>query len=351
MSNRKKEFNILVIEDNRGDFALVEEFLQEQTDVFNLFHAWTFKESAEVLKGCSPKFDIILLDLSLPDKTGLSLIREIVELSLNIPVIVLTGYADVAFGVASLSLGISDYILKADLTPTSLYKSIIYSSERKKTTLALEESEKKYSELFHLSPLPMFVFETRSLNFLDVNDACLNQYGYSREEFLCLNLSEIQPAEDTSEFEKRLTDNLQNPEKDSLGIYKHLKKNGEIIHVDIQSNFIEYKGINAKLTIATDVTERINYINEIEQQNEKLREISWIQSHVVRAPLARLMGLVSLLKDGRNDGEEKQKMLEYILISSRELDDVIGEITDITKIAGDDKYCKNGLLLQYATKD
>lgn len=351
MSNSNREFSILVIEDNHGDFTLVEEFLQEQTDVFNLFHAWTFKESTEVLKGCFPKFDIILLDLSLPDKAGLPLILEIVDLSLNIPVIVLTGYADAPFAVKSLSLGISDYILKDDLTPTSLYKSIIYSSERKKTMLALEGSEKKHSELFHLSPLPMFVFETRSLNFLDVNNACLNHYGYSREEFLCLNLRIIQAAEDIPEFEKRLTDDLRNPEKTSLGIFKHQKKNGEIIHVDIQSSFIGYKGINAKITIATDVTERINYINEIEQQNEKLREISWIQSHVIRAPLARLMGLVSLMKDGRNDCEENQKMLEYILISARELDDVIGEITDITKIAGDDKYCKNGLLLQYANKN
>ncbi|HEY4197773.1 MAG TPA: response regulator, partial [Mucilaginibacter sp.] len=130
MSNEKKEFNILVVEDNPGDFALVKEFLQEQTDVFNLFHAWTFKESAEFLKSGFQKFDIILLDLSLPDKTGLLLIEEIVALSLNTPVIVLTGYTDVAFGIKSLSSGVSDYILKDELTPMSLYKSIIYSSER-----------------------------------------------------------------------------------------------------------------------------------------------------------------------------------------------------------------------------
>src|SRR6202000_1221748 len=96
-------------------------------------------------------FDVILLDLPLPDKTGLPLINEVVTLSPGIPVIVLTGYTDIAFSVKSLALGIADYLLKDELTTMMLYKSIIYSTERKKVMLALEESEKKYGDLFHLS--------------------------------------------------------------------------------------------------------------------------------------------------------------------------------------------------------
>jgi len=351
MSNVKKEFNILVVEDNPGDFVLVEEFLQDQADAFNLFHTWTFKETAAILKGGLKKFDVILLDLSLPDKMGLQLIEEIVAISSNTPIIVLTGYTDVAFGIKSLSSGVSDYILKDELTPMSLYKSIIYSSERKNIALALLESEKKYSELFHLSPLPMFVFETQTLNFLDVNEACLNHYGYSRKEFLSLNLRDIRPGEDLADFEKRLADNIQHPTKNNLGIFKHLKKSGELIYVDIQSNFVEYKGINAKITIATDVTERMNYVKEIENQNKKLKEISWIQSHMVRAPLARLIGLVNLIKEVDHDDKENQKMLEYILVSAKELDDVIREITDLTQIADYGKNCKNELLLSIGEQE
>jgi signal transduction histidine kinase len=166
-----------------------------------------------------------------------------------------------------------------------------------------------------------------------------------------MDLKQIRPPEEIPALEKGLLSDSFYSTNESLGIYKHLKKNGEIIQVDIQANFIQYKGKNAKVTIATDVTEKLNYIKEIEQQNEKLREISWIQSHIVRAPLARLMGLVGLIKDVGSDCEDNQKMLEYILISARELDDVIKEITDITRIDEDDKYCKNGLLLQYANKN
>ncbi|MDB5133823.1 MAG: domain S-box protein [Mucilaginibacter sp.] len=335
MTTDKKEFNILIIEDNPGDFVLVEDFLVEQIEVVTLMQAIDFKEAQEILSAGIFKFDVILLDLSLPDKSGLPLIREIVELSLNTPVIVLTGYADSAFGVKSLSLGIADYILKEELTASSLYKSIVYSSERKKAISAIEESEKKYSELFHLSPLPMFVFELETLIFLDVNEAFIRHYGYTREMLLMMNLKEIRSQEEIPAFEMALLKFNKDPINNSLGIFKHLKKNGEVISVEIQSNFINYKGINARVSIATDITERLNYIKEIEEQNRKLSEISWIQSHIVRAPLARIMGLVNIIKDLK-DEDEKRRMFEYLLLSADELDKVIREITDKTIVAEDE---------------
>jgi len=139
----KGNYTIFVIEDNPGDFALVEEFLLEQIEAPTITHTVNYKGANEILTRRVTPFDIILLDLSLPDKTGMPLIQEIVEISNTSPVIVLTGYADFAFGVKSLSLGISDYILKDELTPLMLFKSIVYSIERKKIISALETSEKR----------------------------------------------------------------------------------------------------------------------------------------------------------------------------------------------------------------
>ncbi len=79
-----------------------------------------------------------------------------------------------------------------------------------------------------------------------------------------------------------------------------------------------------------DITERLNYIKAIEEQNENLREISWLQSHVVRAPLARIMGLINLIKDPNQEAAEKRKTLEYLLLSANELDEVIKTITEKT---------------------
>jgi PAS domain S-box-containing protein len=330
MTDVKKEFNFLVIEDNPGDFVLIEEFLSEQIKVFTLSHAKNFQGAKNILTKGDNIFDIILLDLSLPDKTGLPLIQEIVKLGFNTPIIILTGYPNASFGIKSLSLGISDYLLKDDLTSASLFKSIIYSLERKNVALALEESEKQYSELFHLSPQPMYVFELETLKFLDVNDAFIKHYGYTREEFFLMDLREIRPSDEIPALEIALLNDNEDCKNNSLGIFRHLKKNGEIIQVDIQSNFIHYKGKKAKVTIATDVTERLNYIKAIETQNEKLREISWIQSHIVRAPLARILGLIQVFKDTRDNGKEKEEMLQYLLSSAKELDEVIMNITDLS---------------------
>jgi DNA-binding NarL/FixJ family response regulator len=194
MITEKGNYNILIVEDNPGDFVLVEEFLLEQMEVPILAHAKNFQQAKRILSKDDNLFDIVLLDLSLPDKTGIPLIQEIVELSLSTPVIILTGYNDASFGIKALSLGVSDYILKDELTAASLFKSIIYSSERKNVVLALEESEKQYNELFHLSPQPMYVFELESLKFLDVNDAFIRHYGYTREEFFQMDLREIRPS-------------------------------------------------------------------------------------------------------------------------------------------------------------
>jgi PAS domain S-box-containing protein len=171
---------------------------------------------------------------------------------------------------------------------------------------------------------------------LDVNDAAIKHYGYSREEFLSMTVKDIKLSEDIPEMEVMMGKHKDDMSIHSLGINRQVKKNGEVINVDIQSSFIEYKGKKAKVIIASDVTERLKYVTAIESQNEKLREISWIQSHIVRAPLARIIGLIPLIKDLNEYAAEREKMFEYLTISANELDEIIRDIADKT-IMDDDR--------------
>src|ERR1700733_3558097 len=139
----KSYFSVLVIEDNPGDFELIEEFLLEQIEAPVITHAQNYKQAKAKLSGEKATFNIILLDLSLPDKTGAKLIEDIIDECNNTPVIVLTGYDDFTFGIKSISLGVSDYVLKDELTSLTLYKTIKYSLERRKIISSLEESEKR----------------------------------------------------------------------------------------------------------------------------------------------------------------------------------------------------------------
>lgn len=342
MNKEERSLHLLVIEDNSGDLLLIEDFLFEKITSPYIQEAKSFREAKQFLEEKADVFDAILLDLSLPDKSGQSLLDEILPVAHPIPVIVLTGYSDIEFGIKSLSLGIADYLLKDELTATSLYKSIVYSIERKEISSNLKDSEKRYRDLFHLSPQPMWVYDLETLAFLDVNQAAVNHYGYSKVEFLSMSVFEIQHSE---EEEEELKEKIKKVRKSqhtfSKGTFNHRKKNGEVIQVDVQGNIIEFKGKKAELVLANDITERMNYIRDVEDRNTRLQEIAWIQSHVVRAPLARLMGLIHAINETTEDDEDQQKLNQLIMKSANELDDIIRDIANkadkITLIESDPK--------------
>ncbi|MGV8877753.1 MAG: PAS domain S-box protein [Sphingobacteriaceae bacterium] len=239
-----------------------------------------------------------------------------------------------------------DYVIKGYQTYSSFSIHPIYQDEeitglscfvnditdRKHTILLLKESEKSYSELFQLSPLPKLVFDLETLRILDFNNAAMSQYGFTREEFLQMSIDQFRPPEEIP-----ISDRLLKELKKSTGATAqhdiiHQKKNGEKIRVDFQSNPTLYKGKNARIAIARDITENLNYIHAIEAQNEKLKEISWMQSHIIRAPLARIMGLVPLISDLDEIPAETREMMDYLMQSANELDEVIREITLKTEL-------------------
>jgi len=121
------------------------------------------------------------------------------------------------------------------------------------------------------------------------------------------------------------------------------KKNGDYRHFMANVKPIYNGQMVIGICISSiDITEHkkltldlLSHVNEIEEQNKKLREIAWIQSHVVRAPLARLMGLIDLFNNQENDDEEKRTILSYILISANELDDIVKSVSDKIHIEDD----------------
>lgn len=318
MLKDKKNYKLIVVEDNIGDFILFEEYLNEKIENPTLFHFERFKDLNNFQDKITPDFDIIFLDLSLPDKNGLDLIIEVQKISKQIPIIVLTGYSDESFATTSLALGISDYLLKDDLNSTTLYKSIIYNIERNKNLVKIRESEQLYSDLFQLSPLPICVYDIETLHFLDVNEAAVNLYGHNHSEFLTLKVDDIFHDEE-----------IDTTEEMASKIMTHKKKNGEIIFVDSRSNTIIFNGKKAKIILSNDITKSLNHIREIELQNQKLKEIAWMQSHIVRAPLSQILGVTQLILDDEETTQETKELIIILNNSAKELDKIIQEI--ITK--------------------
>ena len=163
---------------------------------------------------------------------------------------------------------------------------------------------------------------------MDVNKAAVEHYGYSHEEFLAMTLRDIRPEEDIGDLEKAIQHGESSRYFYQPGTFTHRKKNGELITVEITSNALDYNGQPARIVLAADVTERIKHLEAIELQNKKLREISWMQSHIIRAPLSRIMGLIELINGTNPDPKEVTEILEYIGLSAHELDEVIRLITE-----------------------
>ncbi|MDX5477416.1 MAG: response regulator [Cyclobacteriaceae bacterium] len=201
-----KILNVLIVEDNLGDFVLVEDYLIEKfKKSIHISHCENYKDALQFLLNDKKPVDAILLDINLPDFGGMELINDILSHSIDAPIIVLTGYSDQDFARKSLQYGIDDFLVKDEINPNLLYKSL---------TFALS---------------------------------------------------------------------------------------------------------------------RYQYIKEIELRNQKLREISWNQSHLVRAPLSKILGIVNLLEDEMDDAENLAFWIQQLKASANEMDNVIREIVSETQ--------------------
>jgi PAS domain S-box-containing protein len=105
----------------------------------------------------------------------------------------------------------------------------------------------RYRSLFILNPEPMWVYDVRTLQILDANDAALRRYGYSRPEFLALTIKGLRPDEDVPKFLELIHDT---PNSDRTGPWRHILKDGSIIQVLITSHSVEFGERDARLVMA-----------------------------------------------------------------------------------------------------
>jgi two-component system cell cycle sensor histidine kinase/response regulator CckA len=128
-------------------------------------------------------------------------------------------------------------------------------TERKLAVDALQASAERYQLLFDANPLPMWVFDRETLAFLAVNEAAIRKYGYTREEFLAMNIRDIRPPEDVAALEQSVATGAQGPQ--SSGIWRHRAKDGRILRVDISTHGIVFDGRPARIVLPLDVTDRL----------------------------------------------------------------------------------------------
>ena len=162
-------------------------------------------------------------------------------------------------------------------------------TERKKAEVVIKDSEYLYKNLFYNSPLPIGVCDADTMQFLEVNEACIQLYGYSRAEFMQMKANGIVSPEEQIELQLLLP-KMDTPNRPSI-LRKHVKKNGDTIFVEVWAHAINYKGRNAWLILVNDITEKIQLQNqlvekEIQRQQEVAKAVIDAQE-IERATLGR----------------------------------------------------------------
>ncbi len=127
-------------------------------------------------------------------------------------------------------------------------------SERKAAEAALRDSESRYRELFSGNPHPMWVYDNETFGFLAVNDAAIAHYGYGRDEFLAMKVFDIRPPEEVQKLRDHLAQPGPRPNRN--GLWRHRRKDGSIIRVDIASRSMMFGDRPAELVLSSDVTQR-----------------------------------------------------------------------------------------------
>lgn len=162
------------------------------------------------------------------------------------------GWYDTEFGTSIMVLS---SIVTLGLLVWWTAKSIEdVEAQRTTTQQSLRENEGRFRLMFTANPLPMWVYDLETLYFLDVNDAAMAHYGYSRDEFIRMRILDIRPAEDVP----RLLNDLahERPTLQNSGEWRHRRKSGDLITVQIASYRFSFNGRDAVLVVANDVTDR-----------------------------------------------------------------------------------------------
>jgi PAS domain S-box-containing protein len=205
------------------------------------------------------QYDIVLADYQLPDWTGMEALTMIRKAGSETPFILVTGTLGEEIAVECIRQGVTDYVLKDHLArlPIVVARALEEKTFRDARTFmveALRQSESNSQFLFTHNPLPMWVFDRESLQFLQVNDATLDRYGYERIEFLQMSVRDLHPAEEIPRLLKMFNDG--STREKMAGQWHHRLKDGSVIDVEIFLHPLEYSGRASALVVAQDITER-----------------------------------------------------------------------------------------------
>jgi len=284
----ENRFRILLVEDNPGDAFLVKTLLEETGEQFGIEHRSDLASAMALLNDPSPdgQFDVVLLDLTLPDSSGVETIRRIRGCAHSAPVVVLTGHKDEELAFEALQHGAEDYLTKEFPDGRTIRRSIRYAIERSRAEQALKESEERYRKLVELAPELISVLSGEEITYI-------NQQGVA-----------ILHGNDSSELVGRSFMEMVHPDsREIMGEYiaryaggytgradfviMCRRGDGENVELEVSAIAFTHEGAPAMLMLAEDVTEKRKIERQLVQTSKlaTLGEMAASVAHEMNQPL------------------------------------------------------------------
>lgn len=284
----EQRFRILLVEDNPGDAFLVRTLLEETGEPFDIEHRSDLASAMAVLNGDGPEalFDVVLLDLTLPDSSGVQTISRVRSCANAAPVVVLTGHKDEELAFEALQHGAEDYLTKEFPDGRTIRRSIRYAIERSRAERALKESEERYRKLVELAPELISVLSGEEIVYM-------NQQGVS-----------ILGARDSDKLVGRSFMEMVHPSsRETLEEYISRYRNGypgradftiicqrpegENVELEVSAIAFTHEGTPAMLMLAEDVTDKRKVERQLVQTSKlaTLGEMAASVAHEMNQPL------------------------------------------------------------------
>ena len=215
-------------------------------------------------------------------------------------------------------------------------------AERLTSEHAATISERNYRMLFEGHPQPMWLYDVDTLAFLEVNGAAIEQYGYSREEFMHMTIADIRPIQDVPKFLELVAEPA--PNYDRSGPWIHRRKDGSTVQVLITSHTVTFGAHHARFVLAEELTTSQKLELELFQSkaradssaelNRAKDEMVSMVSHEMRTPLASIVGFAELLVTREVKPKQLAEYLAVILQEGRRLTALINDFLDLRRIEG-----------------
>ena len=277
-------FKVLLVEDNRAEAELIEELLLETNGGRQVSQRLSVSSTDSLSKAqqllLNEKFDVILLDLSLPDSQELTTIVQIQEYSVNTPIVVLTARNDEELALQSIQAGAQDYLVKRKIDSELLMRSIRYAIERQHNQEALRKSEDKYRSVVENSLVGIAIIapppspsEIQKCGWLEVNDALCDLLGYEREELLQENWEQLSFPEEIQASLDELNKLLAGTGDGYVLDKRWRKKDGEIVYTRVSVRCIRSPegAIDRMIKVVLDVSDRYRYELQLKTSEEFLK--------------------------------------------------------------------------------